>query len=239
MYKNYLKVAIRNTLKHKGYSLINIVGLAIGTACCLLLFLWVQDELSYDRYHEKAKQIFRVAFQNKVNLKVTQHAGTQAPLGAALVREFPWIRKAVRFGYQKLLVKCNNKVFYEKIFFTDPEVFEVFTFPLVIGDTKTVLKDLHSILISEEMKSKYFGQENPIGKTINIRGGGDFTIEGVFKDIPRNSHFRFDFLGCFSNFAKNNFDKWGMSNYTTYILTSKPPPSIHLKKECPNLSINT
>lgn len=233
MYKSNLKVAIRKILKHKGYSLINIVGLAIGTACCLLLFLWVQDELSYDRYHEKAKQIFRVAFQYEANLKVRQYAGTPAPLGPALVREFPWIQKIVRFGYQNLLVKCNNKLFYEKIFFTDPEVFDVFTFPLAIGDTNTVLKDPHSILISEEIKSKYFDRENPMGKTISLRDWGDFIITGVFKDIPRNSHFRFDFLGCFANFAKINFDQWGMYNYTTYILIANESPIDSFKERMP------
>jgi putative ABC transport system permease protein len=221
MFKNYLKIAFRSLKKHRGYSSINIVGLAIGMAACLLLFLWIQNELSYDRYHEKAGRIFRVFQQDEVEGRVDRFAWTPAPLGPALVNEFPDIEKAVRFGRNRFLISYENKRFYEDVFFADPEVFDVFTFPLIKGDPKTVLKEPRSIIISEEIKEKYFAEEDPIGKIINLDEFGDFKITGVLKNIPPNSHFRFDFLGFFKDYAAHNFGQWGISNYWTYVLTSK------------------
>ena len=221
MFKNYLKISFRNLKKHRGYSFINVIGLAIGMAACLLLFLWVQNELSFDRYHEKAGRIYRAFLQREIEGQVDRFAGSPAPLGPALVNEFPEIEKAVRFGSNRFLISYENKRFYEDVFFADPEVFDVFTFPLIKGDPKAVLREPHSIIISEEMKEKYFGDEDPIGKIINLAEFGDFKITGVLKNIPPNSHFRFDFLGCFRDYAARHFEQWGISNYHTYILTSK------------------
>jgi putative ABC transport system permease protein len=221
MFKNYLKIAFRNLKKHRGYSFINIVGLAIGMAACLLLFLWIQNELSYDRYHKKAERIYRITSQWESEGQLERFAKTSAPLGPALVNEFPDIEKAVRFGTNRFLISYESKRFYEDVFFADPEVFDIFTFPLIKGDPKAVLKEPRSIIISEEIKEKYFGEEDPIGKIINLDALKDFKITGVFKNIPPNSHFRFDFLGCFSDYAAHDFDKWGISNYWTYVLTSK------------------
>ena len=221
MFKNYLKISIRNLEKHRGYSLVNIIGLAVGMAACLILFLWVQNELSYDSYHQKAGRIYRVFQQNELEGQVDRFAGSPAPLGPALVNEFPEVEKAVRFGMNRFLISYENKRFYEEVFFADPEVFDVFTFPLIKGDPKAVLKEPHSIIISEEIKEKYFGREDPIGKIINLDEFGDFRITGVFKNIPPNSHFRFDFLGSFYDYARGHFDQWGISNYWTYVLTSK------------------
>jgi putative ABC transport system permease protein len=221
MFKNYLKIAFRNLKKHKGYSFINIVGLGIGMAACLLLFLWVQNELSYDRYHEKAERIYRIISQWESEGQVERFAKTSAPLGPALVNEFPEIERAVRFGSNRFLISYENKRFYEDVFFADPEVFDVFSFPLIKSNPEAVLREPRSIIISEKIKDKYFGEEDPIGKIINLDEFGDFKITGVFKNIPPNSHFRFDFLGCFRDYAARHFDQWGISNYWTYVLTSK------------------
>jgi putative ABC transport system permease protein len=220
MFRNYLKIALRNIRKHKGYSFINIAGLAIGIAACLLLFLWVQDELSYDRYHEKADRIYRVVSQYEAEGKTRRFGWTSAPVGPALVNEFPGIEKAVRFGRNGFVVSYQNKRFVEQVYFTDPEVFDVFTFPLVKGNPKNALKEPHSIVISEEMSRKYFGDEDPLGKIITLGEWRDFRITGVLKDIPHNSHFRFHFLGFFSDYASSHFNQWGISNYWTYILVS-------------------
>ncbi len=224
MFKNYLKVAVRNLIRYKGHSVINITGLAIGIASCLLLFLWVQDELSYDRYHVNADRIYRVISQAERNNKIRRSAKSPAPLAPALLNEFPWIQKAVRFTKNEFLVKCNNKLFYEDIFFADPDVFDIFTFPLAAGNPKTALKAPNSILISEEMKEKYFGEADPMGKTITLGEWHDFRITGVFKNIPRNSHFRFHFLGSVLTYHPDYHSKWGVSNYCTYILLSKDTP---------------
>ncbi len=221
MFKNYLKVAVRNLIRYKGHSVINITGLAIGIASCLLLFLWVQDELSYDRYHVNANRIYRVISQAERNNKISRSAKSPAPLAPALLNEFPWIQKAVRFTKNEFLVKCNKKLFYEDVFFADPDVFDIFTFPLAAGNPKTALKAPNSILISEKMKEKYFGESNPMGKTITLGERYDFRITGVFKNIPRGSHFRFHFLGSVLTYRPDYHSDWGVSNYCTYILLPK------------------
>jgi len=207
--------------KHKGYSFINIVGLAIGIAACLLLFLWVKDELSYDRYHEKIDRIYRVVSQYEVDGNINCFAMTPAPLGPALVNEFPEVKKAVRFGKNTILVNYKNRCFYEKVFFADPEVFDVFTFPLIKGNPKTALKEPYSIVISEEIRDKYFGEDDPTERIIILGEKRAYKITGVFKNIPQNSHFRFHILGSFLDYASSHFDQWGISNYFTYILTAK------------------
>ncbi|MEE9390809.1 MAG: ABC transporter permease, partial [Candidatus Aminicenantaceae bacterium] len=133
MLKSYLKIAFRNIKRHKGFSFINITGLAIGITACLLLFLWVQDELSYDRYHEKAGRIYRVLLQYEVEGRFSQSATTSAPLAPALLNEFPEILNSVRFGRNGFIVSYQNKRFIEEVFFADPQVFDFFTFPLIKG----------------------------------------------------------------------------------------------------------
>ena len=221
MFKNYLKIALRNIRKHKVYSFINIAGLAIGIAACLLLFLWVQDELSYDRYHEKTDQIYRVVSEYESDGRGVHSARTPAPLGPALVGEFPEVEKAVRFGRNGFVVSYQNMRFVERVYFTDPEIFDIFSFPLVRGNTETALAEPYSLVISEEMSQKYFGDNDPLGKIIALGEWHDFRITGVFKNIPLNSHFRFQFLGLFSDYASHHFDQWGISNYWTYILGSQ------------------
>ncbi|MGD8535497.1 MAG: ABC transporter permease, partial [Candidatus Aminicenantes bacterium] len=233
MFRNYLKIALRNIRKHKGFSCINIAGLAIGVAACLLLFLWVQDELSYDRYHDKADRIFRVITQSEAEGQTRRFAKTSAPIGPALVNEFPEIEKAVRLGRNSFVVSYLNKRFMEEVYFTDPEIFEVFTFPLVKGSAKNSLKEPYSIVISEEMSRKYFGDEDPSGKIITLGEWRDYKITGVFKDVPQNSHFRFHFLGLFSDYAPRNFGEWGISNYWTYILVSEKFSPDEFEKKLP------
>jgi putative ABC transport system permease protein len=233
MFKNYLKIALRNIRKHKVYSFINIAGLAIGVAACLLLFLWVRDELSYDRYHEKANHIYRVASQYEAEGKVRRSAKTSAPVGPALVSEFPEIEKAVRFARNGFVVSYQNKRFVERVYFTDPEIFDIFTLPLIKGNPETTLAEPYSLAISEEMSRKYFGDEDPLGKIITLSEKRDYRITGVFRDIPTNSHFRFHFLGLFSDYASSHFDEWGISNYWTYILVSRNFSPDEFKEKSP------
>jgi putative ABC transport system permease protein len=221
MFKNYLKVSFRNIFRHKVHSLINIVGLAIGMAACLLLSLWLLDELSYDRFHENADRIYRVVYEYQENGRIKRIASTPAPLGPALVNEFPGIQKVVRFGENGFLVRYQDRMFHESVFWADPNIFEVFTFPLLAGNPKTALKEPYSILISEEMRDKYFGNNDPLGKTLTLNEWQDYKISGIFKNIPGNSHFRFQFLGAFNDYAARHQDQWGIANYYTYILTSK------------------
>ena len=220
MFENYLKVAFRKLLRHKGYSTINIVCLAVGLAACLLLFLWVQDELSYDRYHEHAERIYRVISQEEADGRVDRFAFTPIPLAPALLNEFPWIQKAIRFGKLNFSIGYRGKIFEETLFTVDPGVSDVFTIPLVQGDPGTAFNKQGTILISERMKEKYFGEEDPLGKTLTLAERYDFTVAGVFKNIPRNSHFRFDFLLPQVKYREDHAENWGVSNYHTYILTA-------------------
>jgi len=220
MLKNYFITALRNIIKHKGHAFINISGLSIGIACCLLLFLWIQDELSYDRYHENADHIYRVVQKWEADGKVGLTANTPAPLGPALIDEFAGIRKFVRFANSEFEVINKDRRFREKIFFADPDIFKVFTLPLIMGNPEYALKDKHSILISESMRKKYFPEENPLGKTLSLGSKIGFKITGVFKDIPHNSHLRFDFLASFLIYRPDYWTQWGVSNFLTYLLVS-------------------
>jgi len=220
MLANYLKSAFRNIVKQKGFFLINMAGLAVGIGVCLLLYLWIIDEWSYDRYHERANRVYRVVSQSEFEGKIDRHANTPAPLAPALLDEFPEIIKAVRFYSNTWLVGYEAKRFYERIFFADPEVFEVFTFPLIKGDPKSALREPFSLVISETLGRKYFGEDDPVGKTLTFNEERDYTITGVMKDVPANSHFHFDALASFRTFSGKNLGSWGISNYKTYILVS-------------------
>lgn len=234
MFKNYLKVALRNIKRHKGYSFINIAGLSIGMACCVVLFLYIQNELSYDGFHEKADQIYRVISQSEKDGQVDRFAKTPAPLAPALLKDFPEFEKAIRVGKNVFEIIYLNKRFYENVFFADPEIFDVFTFPLIKGNPKTVLSEPHSLVISEKIGRKYFGDKDPVGKILNFNNSSDYKITGVFKNIPQNSHLRFDFLASFSEYASRHFGEWGISNYYTYVLLPKNYPLDAFRNKMPD-----
>jgi len=226
MYKNYFKVALRNLKKNKLYSFINIIGLALGMACCILILLWVQDELSYDRFHENAGRLFRVVdhevFSNGDFLIFTSNPPA---LGPILKDDYPEIVNTAR--YTRLsgrVIKHEDLVFNEDGFAcVDPSLFEMFMFPFVSGNAKTVLSDPYSMVITEEMASKYFGAEDPMGKTIRVDNRLDFQVTGVIRNIPSNSHLRFSFVIPFQtvqDFGRRN-EGWDSFFCRTYVLLDK------------------
>jgi len=229
MFQNYLKIAFRNLVKHKGYSLINIAGLAIGMACCMLILMFVQDELSYDRFHENADHIYRVTrlWYNQDGA-VSLHLGHVAPPIAPLLdNDFSEIIHAVRMiDVERPLLSYGNRYFEEsRFFFAEEDIFKVFSFEMVKGDPSTALVDPFTVVITEEMADKYFGSEDPLGKTLtlNVFGrGGDLKVTGVIKSIPHNSHFHVDFMGSFKTFelvvGDEELQNWGSNNYATYLL---------------------
>lgn len=222
---NYLKVTWRNIRRYKGYSFINIVGLAVGLASCILILLWVQDELSYDRFHTNGNDLYRVVAEWRKTKPASHYWPVCAPLAPALKEEYPEIIKAARFTRLRRgqLVKFGSKNFNEsQICLTDPDFFEMFTFPFVQGDARTALSNPESIVLTEEMAAKYFGTEDPIGKTLNINNEYDFIVTGVIKNIPHNSHLQFDFLASFvriEDFEKawEVLDNWTLNGFATYI----------------------
>ena len=223
MFKNYLKIALRNIKRHKGYSFINIVGLAIGMACCILILLWVQDELSYDRFHENADDIYRVIQDINFTDHSTTWAITQGPLGPSLKEDYSEIINAVRITGRGLRLTYDEKSYDEGVGMADGSIFEMFTFPLIKGDPATALSDPFSIILTEEMAAKYFGEEDPIGKIIKADNQWDFQVTGVMKNVPRNSHLQFDFLIPFIFGRELNYtvDRWGNSQFRTYVQLQK------------------
>lgn len=235
MIQNYIKIAWRNILKNRGYATINIVGLAIGLACCLLIVIYVQHELSYDKYHVNKDRIFRVVHDYKEVGSTEQHQiWGNAPIGEALKADFPEIEKIVQFSGQTsiLLKQGENRFQEENVFFMDSTAFDVFSWKILAGNPHTALKNAYSVVLTESTAKKYFGDQNPIGKT--IEGGlaagradaGLYTVTAVMADVPANSHFTFDALLSMSTFRKARpdvFEKegWDYVDFYTYFLTSK------------------
>jgi putative ABC transport system permease protein len=200
MLKNYIKISLRNLVRHKGYTFINIFGLATGIICCLLILVYVQDELSYDKYHEKADQIYRIVNAGVIRGKQIEMPLVSGPWGPAMVEEFPEVLKAVRIKPpdSRWVIAYGEKKYPEKaLYFVDPTFFEVFDVEMVVGDPETVLDAPYSIVITEEMAEKYFGEEDPIGKIIIGDNWMNFNITGIMRKHPSSTHMDYDFLANF------------------------------------------
>jgi putative ABC transport system permease protein len=218
MFRNYLKIAFRNLVRHKGFSFLNITGLAIGMVCTILILFWVQHELSFDRYHKNGHKIYRI-LQHIQYAEVVTWAINQGPLGPALKEEIPEIEEQARFCFSQWRMKYNDQVFVELGGYTDPSLFKMFTIPFVQGDPVTALADPRSVVLTEEVAQKIFGNEDPMGKIIHVGSDYDFKVTGILQDIPSNSHFRFKFLANM-DFAKEvgrTVDYWKNSHFTTYV----------------------
>lgn len=210
MFRHYLKVALRICFRNKGFSLINVAGLAIGMACCVLILLWVLDEVSFDKFHENADDVYLVAAWTRLGSQTDLTSNTPPALAAALAEEYPEIVAATRFNtYSSMAVKYDDKAFVERVHAVDPSFLDIFTFPLAKGDASRALDEPHSLLMTGEMAAKYFGDEDPLGKVIEVDGQYQFTVTGVLEDLPENSSLRFDLLIPFRALA----DLWNSPEY--------------------------
>ena len=221
MLYNYFKIAFRSLRRHKGFSLINISGLAIGMACSILILLWVRDEMSYDRFHRDADQLYRItASLSEMNIHA---AVAPAPLPEALQAQIPTIKQTVRLsGMRPALMEVGDRMFEEeRIFYADSTFLQMFSFTLVAGDPTEAFKNPETILITESMAKKYFGNEDPLGKTIRSDRKNDFAVAGVLADIPSNSHLQFDFIIPMAFLARTDRDLkervWDNFNFYDYI----------------------
>jgi len=247
MFHNYIKIAIRNIFKHKGYSLINVIGLAVGIACCVLILLYVQDELSYDRYHINADRIFRVIEEVRLEGVGEESSSMPFPTGDTLPLEYPdAIEASVRFyNFQLPTVSVEygtsgEKLFNEpRFFYADPAVFQVFDFKMIEGDPEVALLEPNTVVITEAMVTKYFENENPIGKTLRWQGGVNLQVTGVLKNVPPNSHFQFDFLGSFATLRRlyggNLPQGWYWNPCWTYVLLKEGASASNLQGRFPGL----
>jgi putative ABC transport system permease protein len=238
MFKNYLRTAIRNLRKNRGYSFLNVCGLAIGMACCILILLWVKDELSYDKFHEKADRIFRMTSEWNQRGVIAHYPLVFSGIAPLLQNDYPEVMSYVRFDQRlNTLISSGDKKFYEeRLFYTDASLFEVFTFPLVKGDPETALIEPYSIVMSEKMAEKYFGSENPVGQTLTVDNEHDYKITGIMKKIPRNSHVQFDFLASMTTLEAQDprYGKLWAWNCYTYLLLPPGYSYLDLEKKFPD-----
>ena len=223
MIKNYLKIALRNLWKNKSFSAINIFGLAIGIATCLLISLYVLDELNFDRYNDKADRIYRVNADLKFGGEDQKFAVSPDPMAFTLVKDYPEVESAVRFrNYGPSLVKKGNEnIKEERIIYTDSTLFDVFTLPMISGNPKKALTDPNSVVITESIANKYFKSTDVVGKTLKFDNNTDLKITGVIKDMPDASHFKFDFFVALAGVKEANQNIWLSFNFNTYILLRK------------------
>ena len=221
MFKNYLRVAFRNLWKDKGFSAINIVGLAAGLATCLLIALFVTDELSYDKFNDKAGRIYRLHADLKLNGAGMNGITVPAPMGPVLAREFPQIEKYVRLldTHDMLVKKGDETIMEHHSVFADSSLFDVFTLTMIAGNPKTALTQPLSMVISESIAKKYFSSTNVIGKTLLTSNTTTYKITDVIKDIPAQSHVHFNFIKAMAEVQDSRSNEWLSNNYITYILT--------------------
>ncbi len=236
MIKNYFKIAYRSLVKNKGFTAINILGLALGLAACLLIIFYVVDELSYDRYNVNADRIYRVDEDLKLGNNKVQYAVAMPPLAKTLINDFPQVENAVRLKKAAISVKKGDEYLAENnVVFADPSVFDVFTLPLIYGNKASLLKDPNTVVISASAALKYFNKLNVIGQQLTVPNYATLKITGVIKDMPEQSHFRADFLMAMASWPDSRTNEWLRSDYNTYVLLRKGADYKSLENSFPQL----
>jgi ABC-type antimicrobial peptide transport system permease subunit len=220
MFKTYFKIAFRNLVRHKAFAAINIAGLAIGMACSIFILLWVQNELSYDKFHKNADKIYRLTAGGATN---------SGPMVPELKAKIPAIKNFVRFLFVQpttTVFERGTKRFEEKaVFYADSTLLQVFSFPLVNGNAETALARPDAVLITEDMAKKYFGNEDAVGKILKRDKKDNLVVTGVLKNIPANSHLQFDFIMPMSSIAQSDWrlrdNIWASYDFYDYIQLDK------------------
>lgn len=220
MLKNHLKIALRNLWKNKGYSAINIFGLAVGLATCLMITLFVVNEVSYDQYNEKADRIYRVNTYIRLNGSDFKHYVTPSPMAGVLMKDYPKIEQTTRIhGGGDMLVQRGNETLVEhNAFSADENLFSVFTLPMISGNSKTALNQPHTMVISESIAKKYFNTTDAVGKTLKVDNTTPYVITGVIKETPAQSHLHFNFIKSIAGDEDARSDFWLNNIYATYVL---------------------
>jgi putative ABC transport system permease protein len=239
---NYLKVAVRSMLRNKILACINIAGLAIGLTAGIFIYMWIQDELSYDRFHEHAGDIYRVVETQFYRGEPFLVAVAPGPLAAQLKSDYPEIVNAVRIRLngREILRYGENKFVEKRILFADREFFEMFSFPFVMGDPGKALSDPNCIVLTESMAAKYFQDEEPLDKNLVVNDQLSFRVTGIIRDVPHNSQLQFDCVIPFETLRTaynqgQNMDNWGSNSYHTYIRLQKGYPYRSLDEKIKNL----
>ncbi|MFC1583711.1 ABC transporter permease [Candidatus Neomarinimicrobiota bacterium] len=239
MFFSYIKIALRNIVRQKLYSGINILGLAIGVAACIIILLYVQDELSYDRWNTKADRIYRVTVKGAIGGNEFEMALSTAPLAATLVADYPEVEDAGRITYTGgyPVLRYGDKAFSEERWASaDSNIFDIFDFEFVLGDPKTALNRPNSIVMTESMADRYFGDENPIGKMVTSDKTNERMVTGVIKDIPHNSHFHYEhLLSLITNPQRANNPNWMNNNFYTFVVLKEGTDYRELEAKFPDM----
>ncbi|RRA99782.1 ABC transporter permease [Larkinella rosea] len=237
MLRNYVKIAFRNLWRNKVFSGINVFGLAVGLASCLLLFLYISHELSYDDFQQKADRTVRVVMEYSMEGQVTKAPVTGTKVAPEFGRQFPEVETGVRLENRQAVVSYADRQFSEKrVVYADSALFTVFSFSLKQGNPKTALAGPNLVVLSESSAKKYFGNENPVGKTVRINAGGgdkEYAITGVVQDCPANSQIKYDLLASFTTLSASKEEQWFSANYATYLLLRKPESIAALQAKIP------
>ena len=241
MLKNYLKIALRNLIKYKAYSIINLLGLTIGLMSCILISLYVLDELNFDRFHSKAERIYRIVeTQASPDQGERQFGVTVAPLGPTMAEEIPEVinyARLVRLG--RMVVQYGQNKFYEEFLAADPNFFEIFDFEFIAGGNE-LFSDPATVILTEDAAKKYFGDENPIGKILHTNRNLDFNIVGVLRRLPQNSHLQFDMLFSLATVQADEnrspfLQRWDVIGFQTYVLLDEHNNSDQVEAKLPAL----
>jgi putative ABC transport system permease protein len=239
--KNFFSVSLRNILRNRVYSVINILGLSVGLTAFLLIQLYVLNEKSFDQFHEKKHRIFRLQQDRYNQGELTNRSVTVcAAVGPAIADNFPQVERYVKILYSPAVITYGTTVFEESNFyFVSEDFFKVFSIPLIEGIDSLVLKRPGTVVLSRSMATKYFGNENPIGKVLDFRGIFKLEVTGVFEDIPSNSHMQLDFMGSFETYAKYAGERattsWKWDAYYTYLLLDDQSDLQEIESSLPNL----
>lgn len=226
MLKNYLLASVRSLRKHLSYSIINITGIGLGLATCLLLSLWIFHELSFDRFHQRASNIYRVSLEYSFGGQTAKTAVSPTALLPALKKNFPEVEEGVRFynqsSWSPYIIRSGETMFQEtKFFYADSTFFKVFSFQLLHGNPDKALTEPNTLVLTQSMAKKYFGTEDVLGKTLNINNRTEYKITGIVEDLPSNSMIQFDFIGSFSSIGAAKEQIWWSANYQTYVLLNE------------------
>src|SRR5688500_2049855 len=206
MLRNYFKIALRNFVQQKYYSLINTVGLALGIAACILIVLFVKDELSYEKDFSNNQQIYRIVEEFPMGNHLSKSATVPFPVKKNLMNDFPqitnaaWIFRPSSWGQVPVLKLGDEEYFEDNFIFAEPAFLEMYGFKLLKGDARKVLTGPNELVLTQTTAKKYFGEEDPIGKTINLNNFRDLQVVGVMEDLPGNTHLNFDMIGSFETF---------------------------------------
>ncbi|MDX1285534.1 MAG: ABC transporter permease, partial [Draconibacterium sp.] len=220
MFKNFIKTAIRNLLRNKFYSLINIVGLGIGITACILIMLYVQSETSYDKFHENVDRIYRVNLSAVLSDENIDQAVTNPPLAGAMQNEIPEVEEAIRLtNFTQPVIRHGEDVFNEtNWYFVDPNFFKVFSASFIIGEPENALINPYSVVLTETTAKRYFGENNPVGQFLTWENDRDYQVTGVIKDYPENSHIKPDFLASMKGHPLDSNKEWLNNMVYTYFL---------------------